>query len=206
MRQHLSALEKFRLTNHFNLPDTEAGNMRRELRKEFGRKLMMNDADLDSMKFEGISASVVLNLNHHLDAQNDPSDNQSGTIVMTHYLPVKLVNNRRLKELLGDLNYTDEDSFPFTIIFYGRKCCGSAYNFAKEMEKMQCKDSPPIEKIIASSILQVKGERDYDGRIFDDPKNTFLDKIIFHTRKSGQYPVKLQYDPMVSITIAYLVL
>ncbi|GFH59518.1 hypothetical protein CTEN210_15994 [Chaetoceros tenuissimus] len=189
-----SALEKFRLTNHFNLPDTEAGNMRRELRKEFGRKLMMNDADLDSMKFEGISASVVLNLNHHLDALNDSSKNQSGTIAMTHYLPVKIVNNKRLKELLGHLNYTDEDSFPFTIIFYGRKCCYSVYNFAKEIEEMQCKDSPQIEKIIASSILQIKGERDYDGRIFDDPSHTFLDKFILH--KIGKYPVKLQYDPM----------
>ena len=202
-------MEKFRLTNHFNLPDTEAGNMRRDLRKEFGRKLMMNDAELDSMKFEGISASVVLNLNHHLDAQNDPSENQSGTIAMTHYLPVKIVNNKRLKELLKrDLNYKDEDSFPFTIIFYSRKCCYSAYNFATEMEKMQCKDSPPIEKIIASSILQVKGERDYDGRIFDDPGHSFLDKIIeqltFH--EHGQYPMKLQYDPMVSTTMVYLVL
>lgn len=137
--------------------------MRRELRKEFGRKLMMNDAVLDSMKFEGISASVVLNLNHHLDALNDPSKNQSGTIVMTHYLPVKIVEINRLKKLLRDLNYTDEDSFPFTIIFYGRKCCRSAYNFAEEIEEMQCKDSPQIEKIIASSILQIKGERDYDG-------------------------------------------
>ncbi|GFH50662.1 hypothetical protein CTEN210_07138 [Chaetoceros tenuissimus] len=191
-----AALEKFRLADHFDLPNTEAGNMRRDLKKEFGRKLMMNDVNLDSMKFEGISASVVLNLNHHLDALNDPSENQSGTIAMTHYLPVKIVENKRLKKLLRDLKYTDEDSFPFTIIFYCRKCCRSAYNFAEEIEEMQREDSPQIEKIIALSILQIKGERDYDGRIFDDPSHTFLDKIIFHTRKSGQYPVKLQYDPM----------
>ena len=58
------------------------------------------------------------------------------------------------------------------------------------------------------STLQVKGERDYDGRIFDDPGHSFLDKIIeqltFH--EHGQYPMKLQYDPMVSTTMVYLVL
>ena len=195
-------LKTFGLSNHFDLPDTEAGNKRKELRKEFGRKLMMSDADLDSFKFEGISASIVFNLNPHLDSENDPSENQSGTIAMTHYIPIKIVENKKLKNILAQLNYKDEDSFPFTIIFYSRQCCGSFYNFAKEIEKMQHKDPTKADKIIASSIVQVKGERDYDGRIFDDPSSSFLDRIkhVLSSNEDGQYPVKLQYDPMVSTT------
>ncbi|GFH50803.1 predicted protein [Chaetoceros tenuissimus] len=191
-----TALEKFGLSNHFDLPDTEAGKKRKELRKEFGRKLMIDDAYLDSFKFESISASIVFNLNPHVDSENDPSENQSGTITTTHYIPVKIVENENLKKLLTELNYKDDDSFPFTLIFYSRKCCRST--FAEVIEEMQRKKSTPVDKIIASSIVDVRGKRDYDGRIFDDPSHHHLDKIIqgLSSNEDGQYPVKLQYDPM----------
>lgn len=202
-----NALKKFGLTDHFNLPDTEAGKKRKELRKAFGRNLMINEADLDSFKFEGIFPSIVFNLNPHLDSENDTSENQSGTIAMTHYIPVNIVENKKFKKVLTKLNYKDEDYFPFTLIFYSRQCCRSFYNFAMEIEKLQ-DSTHKADKIIASSIVQVKGERDYDGRIFDDPSHSFLDRIMqgLSSHKSGQYPVKLQYDPMVSTTIAYFAL
>jgi hypothetical protein len=162
-----------------------------ELRREFAKSLHLDkEEDFSYFLAEAISIIIPIIVFPHRDGSNDTVENQSGTVTINCSLRTSIITNKHLKTYLQNLGYID--TFPCSVIFYSRACCGTYYRRIRALSKLEKKST--IGKSIVSSvkIAQNRDEKDYIGRIFDNTE--YLASIIrkMEGKISNEYAHRLQ--------------
>ena len=185
--------------DHFKLPNTNAGHARKTLRHELASLLGVGVHEYEYFLTEAISIIIPIIILPHRDKLNDgKTKNQSGTITLNCTLPMSIITNKQVLELLKLLGYTT--TFPCSIIFYCRGCCGNYSNFVEKLNEME--QGSTAEQAIVACVRKadVVEPRDYIGQYFNSSPchyDTIFAKLVETTPK---IPVSFKYDIMVSLT------
>ena len=183
--------------DHFKLPKTDAGHERKLLRHKFASLLDVEDLEYEFFLTEAVSIIIPIVILPHRDKLNDrTSKNQSGTVTLNCTLPIRIITNKKVLKFVKLLGYTT--TFPCSIIFYGRGCCGNYFNFQENLNEME--KGSKAEQAIVSCVRKtdVVDPRDYIGQLFNSsPRHydTIFAKLVETTPK---IPVTFKYDIMVS--------
>jgi len=183
--------------DHFKLPNTNAGDARKILRHKLAALLGVEGLEYEFFLTEAISIIIPIIILPHRDKLNDgKTKNQSGTVTLNCTLPISIITNEKILELVKLLGYTT--TFPCSIIFYGRGCCGNYFNFVEKCNEME--QGSKAEQAIVSCVRKtdVVDPRDYIGQLFNSSPchyDTIFAKLVETTPK---IPVTFKYDIMVS--------
>jgi len=185
--------------DHFKLPNTSAGDARKKLRHELAALLGVEGLEYEFFLTEAISIIIPIIILPHRDKLNDgKTKNQSGTVTLNCTLPISIITDKKVLELVKLLGYTT--TFPCSIIFYGRGCCGSYFNFVEKCNEME--QGSKAEQAIVSCVRKtdVVDSRDYIGQLFNSSPchyDTISAKLVEATPKME---VSFKYDIMVSLS------
>ena len=183
--------------DHFKLPTTKAGDQRKLLRHKFASLLDVGDLEYEFFLTEAISIIIPIIILPHRDKMNDgKTKHQSGTVTLNCTLPISIITNKKVLKFVKLLGYTT--TFPCSIIFYGRGCCGNYFNFVEQLNEME--KGSKAEKAIVSCVRKtdVVDSRDYIGQLFNSspgPYDSIFAKLVETTPK---IPITFKYDIMVS--------
>ena len=179
------------------MPKTDAGHARNILRHKLASLLGVGGHQYEYFLTEAISIIIPIILLPHRDKLNDgTAKNQSGTVTLNCTLPISIITNKKILEIVKLLGYTT--TFPCSIIFYGRGCCGNYLKFMEKLNDME--QGSKAEQAIVSCIRKtdVVDSRDYIGQLFNSSPchyDTISAKLVEATPKME---VSFKYDIMVS--------
>jgi hypothetical protein len=194
-------MPKFKHDHQSKLPDTKGGKARAKLRWGFASSLFVPEKDNEYFPIEAISIIIPIIVGPHVDAMNDGvHSNQSGTLTVNCSLPINMIKNKILLKKLESIGYTD--TFPCSIIFYTRKCCGTYYKFMCSLEKLGSGSN--IEQVVVESIRKKKGmnTRDYIGNLFDDHDRAYHNNLMERLEGIRQ-DVKQEDIPRIQMPFTY---
>ena len=182
------AVEKGFLQNE-TFPTNSDSAIRHQLRQEFAKYLYIPECDIPFFIAEGIAIVLNPSLGPHKDDLNDPNFDTTLTITsMVSQSTDSVEEDKKLMQLVGK-------TFPFTVIFYSRRVCGSYHLLRSELDCFSKVGG--FQAYLVQCILDVHSPNNYYARLFDS--NEYYSHLL---RQSGAVTMPRYYDPLSRYSIA----
>ena len=149
----------------FKLPNTKAGDKHKLLQHKLASLLDIGDVEYEFFLTEAISIIIPIiipfNILPHRDKLNDGKNTKSGTVTLNCTLPISIITNKKVLELVKLLR--NSTTFPSSIIFHS-------------MEKLnEIEQGSKLKQAIVSCVQKtnVVYPRDYIGQLFNSSNGPY---------------------------------